>query len=94
MHTDDNASFRVLGLCMEDTAVAGGEFVYPEFGVYWPMENNQLFFFAGCYAHGTAELFREKGSPSRFMMTCSVPRLLWEKLAARGLPGAADAELR
>ena len=77
---------------MDEAPIAGGELVVPGFGIYWPMRKNQLFFFSNLEMHGTAELDLGDATHSRYMLTCSAPRLLWRKLSAQGRPDVAGDE--
>jgi hypothetical protein len=86
MHIDEAAHHLVLGFCMERGGpISGGEFVLPEYDVYWPMEDNLLWWFANAAVHGTAVLSHPEGTEGRLTMAHSIPRRLWSLMTTKGV---------
>ena len=95
MHVDDCANQLLLAWVMRDRCVSGGEFVLPEFGIFWPLRDNQLFWFANHVWHGTAVTDPGESADGQMTLASSVPMPLWRRLAARTgtLPERGQAEL-
>lgn len=93
MHIDDAANHLVLVWCAQRGKVRGGEFVIPGYGVYWPMVDNQLFWFQNRELHGTAILDHVGDPINRLTMACSVPRRLWNALTAKGVSQVVSARV-
>ena len=95
MHVDDCANHLLLAWVMRDREVVGGEFVLPDYGLYWPLRDNQLFWFTNNVWHGT--VITESGDAPMGQMTLasSIPMPLWRRLSSRdrGTPEAGRAEL-
>ena len=86
MHVDEAAHHLVLGFCMERGGpISGGEFVLPEYDVFWPMEDNLLWWFANAVVHGTAMLEHPEGTEGRLTMAHSIPRRLWSCMTTKGV---------
>ncbi len=91
MHVDDAANHLVLVWCAQRGRVRGGEFAIPAYGVYWPMVDNQLFWFQNAELHGTAVLEHVEDAIHRLTMAVSVPRRLWNALTAKGVSASVSA---
>ena len=83
MHVDDCANHLLLAWVMRDESVVGGEFVLPDYGVYWPLRDNQLFWFANAVWHGTAITEAGTDAEGQVTLASSIPMPLWRRLSTR-----------
>ena len=71
---------------MQKQEIRGGEFLLPDHGVYFPIMDNMLWWFANAEYHGTAILKYEPSEGfGRITMAHSIPRALWRALKVRSL---------
>ena len=95
MHVDNCANHLLLAWVMRERGVVGGEFVLSDYGLYWPLHDNQLFWFANNVWHGTAVTDSEGASEGQMTLASSVPMPLWRRLSSRirETPDTGRAEL-
>ena len=86
MHVDDCANHLLLAWVMRDRQVVGGEFVLPDYGIYWPLRDNQLFWFANSVWHGTAVTEPGESREGQMTLASSIPMPLWRRLSTRDRP--------
>jgi hypothetical protein len=87
MHRDTTCrSSYNFSWCVQGDKFTGGEFMIPEYGVYFVPQDNMIWWFDDSVIHGTAIIACEAGH-ERIAIGCSIPPRLKSKLARNGIDG-------
>ena len=78
MHIDDHADHMCMAWAVQQDGLRGGEFILPDYGIYFPLAANMLWWFNNAEYHGTAII--EAAGEGRYGMACSVPTKLLARL--------------